>query len=75
MARRNGLLLAATLLFVSPATVAAQTYPNGPIKIFTGFPAGGTADILAREVGNELEKAWSTRATAWPATSTPLASQ
>jgi tripartite-type tricarboxylate transporter receptor subunit TctC len=58
MARWNWLLLAATLLFVSPVTGAAQTYPNGPIKIFTGFPAGGTADILAREVGNELEKAW-----------------
>jgi tripartite-type tricarboxylate transporter receptor subunit TctC len=51
-------LLAATLPLAAPVTGAAQTYPNGPIRIFTGFPPGGTADILAREVGNELEKAW-----------------
>ena len=58
MARWNWLLLAATLPLAAPVTGAAQTYPNGPIRIFTGFPAGGTADILAREVGNEFEKAW-----------------
>jgi len=58
MARWNWLLLAATLPLAAPVTGAAQTFPNGPIRIFTGFPAGGTADILAREVGNELEKAW-----------------
>jgi tripartite-type tricarboxylate transporter receptor subunit TctC len=58
MARWNWLLLAATLPLAAPVTGAAQTYPNGPIRIFTGFPPGGTADILAREVGNELEKAW-----------------
>jgi tripartite-type tricarboxylate transporter receptor subunit TctC len=58
MARWNWLLLAAALPLAAPVTGAAQTYPNGPIRIFTGFPPGGTADILAREVGNELEKAW-----------------
>jgi tripartite-type tricarboxylate transporter receptor subunit TctC len=58
MARWHWLLLAATLPLAAPLTSAAQTYPNGPIRIFTGFPPGGTADILAREVGNELEKAW-----------------
>jgi tripartite-type tricarboxylate transporter receptor subunit TctC len=51
-------LLAAALPLAAPVTGVAQTYPSGPIRIFTGFPAGGTADILAREVGNELEKAW-----------------
>ena len=58
MARWNWLLLAAALPLAAPVTGAAQTYPSGPIRIFTGFPAGGTADILAREVGNEFEKAW-----------------
>ena len=48
MARWNWLLLAAALPLAAPVTGAAQTYPNGPIRIFTGFPAGGTADILAR---------------------------
>jgi tripartite-type tricarboxylate transporter receptor subunit TctC len=60
MARRNLVLLAAALLLGFPLAAAAQSYPNGPIKILTGFPPGGTADILAREVGNELEKAWRT---------------
>ena len=36
----------------------AQTYPNGTIKILVGFPPGGTTDIIARDVGQELEKAW-----------------
>jgi tripartite-type tricarboxylate transporter receptor subunit TctC len=52
------LLAAALALPVTAGSAAGQTYPNGPIKIFTGFPPGGTADILAREVGNELDKAW-----------------
>jgi tripartite-type tricarboxylate transporter receptor subunit TctC len=38
----------------------AQTYPNGTIKILVGFPPGGTTDIIARDVGQELEKAWHT---------------
>lgn len=46
----------ALLVLVTPA--AAQTYPSGPIKMIVGFPPGGTADILARELGSELEKAW-----------------
>jgi tripartite-type tricarboxylate transporter receptor subunit TctC len=59
MRRRQWLLVLAACFLAglsSPAT--AQNYPNGQIKILVGFPPGGTADILAREVGNELEKAW-----------------
>src|SRR3954452_6006384 len=37
---------------------SAQSYPNGPIKILVGFPPGRTTDIIARDVGQELEKAW-----------------
>ncbi len=35
--------------------VTAQTYPTGPIRIITGFPAGGADDILARTIGPKLE--------------------
>ena len=41
-------------------TATAQSYPNGTIKILVGFPPGGTTDIIARDVGQELEKAWHT---------------
>ena len=33
---------------------AAQEWPTRPVKIVVGFGAGGTADVLARIVANEL---------------------
>lgn len=36
----------------------ADNYPSKPIKMIVPFPAGGTTDILARIVGQELTKAW-----------------
>jgi tripartite-type tricarboxylate transporter receptor subunit TctC len=51
-------LLAAALLPISAQGIAAQDYPNGTVKILVGFPPGGTTDIIARDVGQELEKAW-----------------
>ena len=44
-------LLATTGLAV-PAQ--AQTYPNAPVRIISGFPAGTTADISARVVGAKI---------------------
>lgn len=38
--------------------LAADTYPNQPIKILVGFTAGSTTDILARTVGARLSEAW-----------------
>ena len=58
MARMIWPLLAAMLLFTSPDHAEAQDYPSGPIRMLTGFAPGGTADIVARELGAELEKAW-----------------
>jgi tripartite-type tricarboxylate transporter receptor subunit TctC len=53
-------LIAAMLLPVASSMTAAQSYPNGTIKVLVGFPPGGTTDIIARDVGQELEKAWHT---------------
>ena len=58
MARATGILLAAALLLAPIPRAAAQDYPSGQIRMLTGFAAGGTADIIARELGAELEKAW-----------------
>jgi tripartite-type tricarboxylate transporter receptor subunit TctC len=50
-------LLATGLLSLAVMPAAAQDYPNRPIRIVVGFPAGGGVDTVARVVGNELGKA------------------
>ena len=40
------------------AGALAQTYPSKPIRIIVPYAAGGTSDILARQIGPELNKAW-----------------
>jgi tripartite-type tricarboxylate transporter receptor subunit TctC len=47
------LMLCATLL---PADAIAQGYPNKPIKMVTGYAPGGTSDILARLMAQQLNK-------------------
>ncbi len=42
--------------FAGPA--AAQGYPVKPIRVIVPFPAAGTADILARVVGQKMAEAW-----------------
>jgi tripartite-type tricarboxylate transporter receptor subunit TctC len=51
----------ASVLLVTTASVAlaqAPSYPVRPITIVVGFSAGGTTDIIARIVGEELRQAW-----------------
>ncbi len=42
------------------ATLGAQAdnYPSNPIKMIVPFPPGGTTDVLARVLSQELTKAW-----------------
>jgi tripartite-type tricarboxylate transporter receptor subunit TctC len=51
-------LLAGVLSFAIAAAAHAQAYPNKPIRIIVPYAAGGTSDILARQIGPELNKAW-----------------
>jgi len=48
--RRQFLRLAgmAAALSVGSRTTRAQTYPNRPVRLLVGFPAGGPNDILGR---------------------------
>jgi tripartite-type tricarboxylate transporter receptor subunit TctC len=57
---KSSIVKTLTIVALSCASIGAlaQTYPNKPIKLVVPFPAGGTTDILARAVGNELTKAW-----------------
>ena len=48
-------ILAATLF---ATTAFAQTYPSKPIRIIVPYAAGGTSDILARQIGPQLNEAW-----------------
>jgi tripartite-type tricarboxylate transporter receptor subunit TctC len=51
-------LLAVVFLFVFHVTVQAQPYPSKPIRIIVPYAAGGTSDILARQIGPKLTDAW-----------------
>ena len=53
-------LAAIAAIAANPALAdAVAEYPKAPIRIIVNFPAGGTADILARIVGQKLNEKWS----------------
>ncbi|SFB69697.1 Tripartite-type tricarboxylate transporter, receptor component TctC [Polaromonas sp. OV174] len=51
------LLAGATALSLAGSAALAQSWPVKPISLIVPFPAGGTTDVLARAVGQELSKA------------------
>ena len=54
--RRAALLFSAAIgmLSVTMPAVAQTQYPDRPIKIIVGLPAGGSADMIARMLGQKL---------------------
>ena len=49
-------IVVAAALVALPAAAHAQTYPDRPIRLIAPFPAGGLADVLARAVGDQMQK-------------------
>ncbi len=54
--KRTTLLFAAALgtLSIAAPALAQAPYPDRPIKIIVGLPAGGSADMIARMLGQKL---------------------
>jgi tripartite-type tricarboxylate transporter receptor subunit TctC len=50
--------IAAVFLALVATGVCAQTYPTKPIRVIVPYAAGGTSDILARQIGPKLTDAW-----------------
>jgi tripartite-type tricarboxylate transporter receptor subunit TctC len=48
------ILLAAVLVLCGVPTASAQNYPNRPVRVVVGFPAGGPTDVIARMVSQKL---------------------
>jgi tripartite-type tricarboxylate transporter receptor subunit TctC len=51
----TGVALALGMLAAMP-TVAAQDFPNRPVKFLQGFAPGGNADVITRVLGEEMAK-------------------
>jgi len=51
-------ILGALVLGAGIASAGAQGYPARPVHIIVPFPAGGTADIVPRVVGDMLSRKW-----------------
>lgn len=53
--RRTIGALALSVVASCPAW-AADGFPSGPVRILVGFPAGGTIDVVAREVAEQMRE-------------------
>src|SRR3982750_214541 len=46
--------IVAALALTAADAIAADTYPDRPVRLVVGFPPGGAADILGRIAAHEL---------------------
>ncbi len=55
------LALAALLIALGPPAATAQSaneYPNKPIRFIAPIPAGGSTDVLTRDIARRLQERW-----------------
>lgn len=55
------LALAALLIALGPQAATAQSandYPNRPIRFIAPIPAGGSTDVLTRDIARRLQERW-----------------
>ena len=55
---RNWRLAGALFVAVMPATAAAQSYPEKAVTMIAPFPAGGSVDLVARAVAQQMSESW-----------------
>jgi tripartite-type tricarboxylate transporter receptor subunit TctC len=53
-----GCTLAGAALTAPMAAAQTESWPNRPVKILFGFPAGSATDVIARTVGQKLSEKW-----------------
>lgn len=46
------------LLFCHAAAAAAQGYPEKPVMMVAPFPAGGSVDLVARAIAQQMSETW-----------------
>ena len=56
MIKSMGNLVAAVLLCALASVPSYAAYPDQPIKIIAPYAAGGSSDVLARALGEELSR-------------------
>jgi tripartite-type tricarboxylate transporter receptor subunit TctC len=48
----------ASALLLLAASAAAQQYPDKPVTVIAPFPAGGSVDLVARAVAQQISEQW-----------------
>ncbi|MGQ0663517.1 MAG: Bug family tripartite tricarboxylate transporter substrate binding protein [Pseudomonadota bacterium] len=61
MSGRLSIVRVAALSILWCGAAAAQSYPTKPIRFIIPFPAGGSADTIARTIGQKMGQDWSTQ--------------
>jgi len=51
-------MLAVAAIATTARAQTAATYPDRPVRMIVGFPAGGATDIVARIIAEKLAAAW-----------------